>query len=169
IGTVGLDTNCNMGNGNADLLNYLPQDYADLFGPPGLVYNDPFAPVRVHSDSWGGTANVYDLQARMVDMFVWAHPDLTIVFAAGNPLSGKGRPDDHWAGTSYSTPAAAAAAAIVRQYFTDGWYPSGRPLLADAMTPSAALIRAVLIASGVPVTGSGTVSRGGSDTWPNNE
>jgi len=239
IGTVGLDTNCNMGNGNADLLNYLPQDYADLFGPPGLVYNDPFAPVRVHSDSWGGTANVYDLQARMVDMFVWAHPDMTIVFAAGNcastcppgtigtpgtakdivtvggaynpdvpgqnqndlapqsgrgptpdgrikptlvtifdgdsamsdgnPLSGKGRPDDHWAGTSYSTPAAAAAAAIVRQYFTDGWYPSGRPLLADAMTPSAALIRAVLIASGVPVTGSGTVSRGGSDTWPNNE
>ncbi len=37
----------------------------------------------------------------------------------GNPLSGKGRPDDHWAGTSYSTPAAAAAAAIVRQYFTE--------------------------------------------------
>src|SRR2546427_7820392 len=84
IGTVGVDTNCNAGNGNADLLNYLPQDYADLFGPPGLVYNDPAAPVRVHSDSWGGTANVYDLQARMVDMFVWAHPDMTIVFAAGN-------------------------------------------------------------------------------------
>src|SRR5947199_10860669 len=76
-----------MGNGNADLLNYLPQDYADLFGPPGLVYNDPFAPVRVHSDSWGGTANVYDLQARMVDMFVWANPDMTIVFAAGNCAS----------------------------------------------------------------------------------
>ncbi|TLZ67110.1 MAG: hypothetical protein E6K12_04805 [Methanobacteriota archaeon] len=239
IGTVGLDTNCNGGNGNADLLNYLPQDYADLFGPPGLVYNDPAAPVRVHSDSWGGTANVYDLQARMVDMFVWAHPDMTIVFAAGNclsacasgtigtpgtakdiltvggaynpdvvgqgqndlapqsgrgptsdgrikptlvtifdgdsamsdgnPVSGAGGPDDHWAGTSYSTPAAAAAAAIVRQYFMEGWYPSGRPLLADAMTPSAALIRAVLIASGVPVTGTGTVSRGGSDTWPNSE
>src|SRR5207253_10369418 len=55
------------------------------------------------------------------------------------------------------------------QYFMEGWYPSGRPLLPDAMTPSAALIRAVLIASGVPVTGSGTVSRGGSDTWLNNE
>src|SRR2546422_5859111 len=51
------------------------------------MYNDPRAPVRVHSDSWGGTANVYDLQARMVDMFVWAHPDMTIVFAAGNCLS----------------------------------------------------------------------------------
>src|SRR5207253_2470294 len=87
IGTVGLDMNCYSGNGNADLLNYLPQDYADLFGPLGLVYNDPVAPVRVHSDSWGGTANVYDLQARMVDMFVWAHPDMTIVFAAGNCAS----------------------------------------------------------------------------------
>jgi len=81
IGTVGLDPNCNAGNGNGDLLNYLPEDYADLFGPTGLVYNDPIAPVRVHSDSWGGTGNVYDLQARMVDMFVWAHPDMTIVFA----------------------------------------------------------------------------------------
>src|SRR6267143_2454416 len=87
----------------------------------------------------------------------------------GNPLSGRGQPEDHWAGTSYSTPAAAAAAAIIRQYFMEGWYPSGRPLLADAMIPSAALIRAVLIASGVPVTGSGTVSRSASDTWPNNE
>src|SRR5207248_3087973 len=87
----------------------------------------------------------------------------------GNMLSGRGQPDDKWFGTSYSTPAAAAAAAIIRQYFTDGWYPSGRPLAADAMTPSAALIRALLIASGVPVTGSGIVSRSPSDTWPNNE
>src|SRR5439155_1387472 len=173
---------------------------------------------------------------RMVDAFVWAHPDMTILFAAGNCLSacssgtigtpatakdivtvggaynpdtgsglaqndlasqsgrgptvdgrikptivtifdgesamsdgnllsGRGQPDDKWFGTSYSTPAAAAAAAIIRQYFTDGWYPSGRPLAADAMTPSAALIRALLIASGVPVTGSGTVSRSPSDTW----
>src|SRR5207237_9339321 len=77
----------------------------------------------------------------------------------GNMLSGRGQPDDKWFGTSYSTPAAAAAAAIIRQYFTDGWYPSGRPLAADAMTPNPPLIRALLIASGVPVTGSGTVSR----------
>ncbi|TMA08792.1 MAG: hypothetical protein E6J94_01910, partial [Methanobacteriota archaeon] len=238
IGTVA--PGCPGGSGNADVLSYLPQDYADLFGPPGLVYNDPVAPVRIHSDSWGGTDNVYDTQARMVDAFVWAHPDMTILFAAGNclsacssgtigtpatakdivtvggaynpdtgsglaqndlasqsgrgptvdgrikptivtifdgesamsdgnMLSGRGQPDDKWFGTSYSTPAAAAAAAIIRQYFTDGWYPSGRPLAADAMTPSAALIRALLIASGVPVTGSGIVSRSPSDTWPNNE
>src|SRR5439155_48792 len=85
IGTVA--PGCPGGSGNTDVLSYLPQDYADLFGPPGLVYNDPVAPVRIHSDSWGGTDNVYDTQARMVDAFVWAHPDMTILFAAGNCLS----------------------------------------------------------------------------------
>src|SRR2546422_596908 len=174
----------------------------------------------------------------MVDAFVWAHPDMTILFAAGNagsnpgtvgtpatakdvvavggaynpdtgggldqndlapqasrgptvdgriaptivtifdgdsamsdgnPLSGTGLPDAHWAGTSYSTPAAAAAAAIIRQYFVDGWYPSGAPVPGNAMNPSAALIRALLIASGQQVTGSGLVARSSTDTWPNNE
>src|SRR2546423_15001460 len=38
--------------------------------------------------------------------------------------------------------AAAAGVAIVRQYFMEGWYPSGRPVLADAMTPSAEIGRA---------------------------
>ena len=219
-------------------LIYLPEDYDELFGPPGLVYNDPVAPVRVHSDSWGADTNVYDVQARMVDAFVWAHPDMTILFAAGNagsgsgtvgtpgtakdivtvggaynpdsviagaqndlaalssrgptidgrikptiltifdgdsamsdgdPLSGAGLPDQHWEGTSYSTPAASAAAAIVRQYFVDGWYPAARPVPSNAMNPSAALVRAILIASGAQVTGSGIVSRSASDTWPNNQ
>ena len=219
-------------------LIYAPENYDDLFGPPGLVYNDPVAPVRVHSDSWGADTNVYDVQARMVDAFVWMHPDMAIFFAAGNsgttagsvgtpgtakdivtvggaynpdpviagtqndlaplssrgptidgrikptivtifdgdsatsdgnPASGSGLADSHWQGTSYATPAAAAAAAIVRQYFVDGWYPAARPVPANAMNPSAALVRAILIASGAQVTGSGTVARSPSDTWPNNE
>src|SRR5881628_2529304 len=37
------------------------------------------------------------------------------------------------------------------------------------MNPSAALLRAILIASGQQVTGSGTVARSSTDTWPNNE
>src|SRR2546425_3712117 len=225
---------CSAGEG----LIYIPENYDDLFGPARLVYNDPLAPVRIHSDSWGADTNVYDVQARMVDAFVWAHPDMTILFAAGNagsgsgtvgtpgtakdivtvggaynpdsvlagaqndlaalssrgptidgrikptiltifdgdsamsdgdPLSGTGLPDQHWAGTSYATPAASAAAAIVRQYFVDGWYPAARPVPANAMNPSAALVRAILIASGAQVTGSGTVARSPSDTWPNNE
>ena len=219
-------------------LIYIPENYDNLFGPAGLVYNDPTAPVRIQSDSWGADTNVYDVQARMVDAFVWAHPDMTILFAAGNagsnagtigtpatakdvvavggaynpdtggglnqndlapqasrgpatdgrikptivtifdgdsemsdgdPLSLAHVGDAHWGGTSYSTPAAAAAAAIIRQYFVDGWYPSGAPIANNSMNPSAALIRAILIASGQQVTGTGTVARSSSDTWPNNE
>lgn len=223
-------------------LPYVPEDYAELFGPTDLVYNDPIAPVRVHSNSWGSEMNVYDVQARMVDAFVWAHPDLTILFAAGNcvrlgcPLPGSvgtpgtakniltvggalnpdpgapgnqndlsgvsargpttdgrikptiltiidgdsaqsdgdpqslaGLADGHWAGTSYSSPAAAAAAAIVRQYFVEGWSPAGRSISANGRMPSAALVRAVMIASGQQVTGTGTVSRSPTDTWPNQE
>ncbi len=219
-------------------LIYLPENYDDLFGPAGLVYNDPLAPVRIHSDSWGADTNVYDVQARMVDAFIWAHPDMTILFAAGNagsnagtvgtpatakdvvavggaynpdtggglnqndlapqasrgptvdgriaptivtifdgdsatsdgnPLSGTALPDSHWAGTSYSTPAAAAAAAIIRQYFVDGWYPSGAPVSGNSMNPSAALIRAILITSGQQVTSPVPVAGSSTDTWPNNE
>ena len=50
-------------------------------------------------------------------------------------------------GTSWSSPSIAGAAALVRQYFTDGYYPSGTAKPADRMTPSAALLKATLIAS----------------------
>jgi hypothetical protein len=48
-------------------------------------------------------------------------------------------------GTSWSSPTIAGAAALVRQYFTDGFY-NGR-----AMNPSAALVKATLIAAARPV------------------
>ncbi|MGQ0797774.1 MAG: S8 family serine peptidase, partial [Methanobacteriota archaeon] len=238
IGTVGPDASSGC-SGDLDLLTYIPEDLADLFGPAGLGYNDPAAPVRIHSNSWGSDMNEYDVQARMVDAFVWSHPDFTILFASGNrgsatssvdapataknlvtvggvgnpdgglllggdqddvaPLSsrgpasdgrrkptimgifdgdsamsdgsassGTGGSDDHWQGTSYATPSAAAAAAIVRQYFVDGWYPAARPVAGNGRAPSAALVRAILIASGSQVTGSGAF-RPGQDTWPNHE
>jgi Subtilase family len=49
-------------------------------------------------------------------------------------------------GTSMATPLVAGAAILVRQYFTDGWYPLGIPKPAHKIaTPSAALIKATLI------------------------
>lgn len=243
IGGVAPGTTC--ANGGEQLI-YVPNDYADLFGPTGLVYNDPAAPVRIQSDSWGSPGNAYDVQARMVDAFIWSHPDFTAFFAAGNAgpgaasidspgtakdvvtvggacnpgvstsvcagaqndlasfssrgptLDGRLKPDivtiadgysatssgdafdclvytttatlcvpaDHgWAGTSFATPAAASAAAIIRQYFAQGWYPTRAPLAADAIDPSAALMRAMLIASGQQLTGLNTAAT----TWPNNQ
>ncbi len=234
-------------NGGESIL-YIPQDYADLFGPAGLGYNDPVAPVRIQSSSWGSSGGAYDVQARMVDTFVWDHPDFLMLFAAGNAgpagtsidspalaknvvavggacnpdgaysqcasatspgtqndvarfssrgptQDGRLKPDilgvadgfsatssgspfdcpntasctmplDHgWAGTSYATPSAAAAAAILRQYFTQGWYPSRAPVAADGFDPSAALLRAMILASGQPLTGSGASAA----TWPNDQ
>ncbi|KAK9847309.1 hypothetical protein WJX84_004305 [Apatococcus fuscideae] len=48
-------------------------------------------------------------------------------------------------GTSMATPIAAGSATLVRQYFTDGWYPTGQPNASAAFAPSASLIKAVLI------------------------
>jgi subtilisin family serine protease len=56
--------------------------------------------------------------------------------------------------TSFATPHVAAAAALVRQYFTEGWYPKGKPLR-DRIntTPSGTLIKAVLLNSTVNMVG----------------
>jgi hypothetical protein len=52
-------------------------------------------------------------------------------------------------GTSMSSPGAAGLTALIRQYYTEGWYPAGRPNRAKRLTPSAALLRATLIHSAV--------------------
>ena len=56
-------------------------------------------------------------------------------------------------GTSMAAPAIAGAAALVRQYYTDGFYPTGAPNPADAFIPSGALLKATLLNSAVDMTG----------------
>ena len=51
------------------------------------------AGARIASNSWGvpvsqGGGGVYDAQAQSVDKFLWAHPDMTVLFAAGNDGGG---------------------------------------------------------------------------------
>ena len=59
-------------------------------------------------------------------------------------------------GTSMSSPTVAGLAALVRQYYTEGWYPSGAANAADSFTPSAALLKATLINSCANMTGGNT-------------
>ncbi|OQB21322.1 MAG: Serine protease AprX [candidate division BRC1 bacterium ADurb.Bin183] len=56
-------------------------------------------------------------------------------------------------GTSMASPVACGAAALVRQYYTEGWYPDGMQNPTDAFTPSAALIKATLLNGAVDMTG----------------
>jgi hypothetical protein len=87
-------------------------------------------------------------------------PDLVgpaaVVAAADNDISDIGTCYWQQPGTSWSSPTVAAAAALVRQYYSDGYYPTGAPLATDQRTPSAALVKATLIAAARPVTYSST-------------
>ncbi|MFX0196680.1 MAG: S8 family serine peptidase [Candidatus Hodarchaeota archaeon] len=60
-------------------LTGIPIDLNDLFLQS---YNEG---VRIHSNSWGHPADgAYDDSAEDVDEFVWNHPDMLILFSAGN-------------------------------------------------------------------------------------
>ena len=56
-------------------------------------------------------------------------------------------------GTSMASPGAAGLTALIRQYYTDGWYPTGSENSANGFTPSAALLKATLVNSAVNMTG----------------
>jgi len=56
-------------------------------------------------------------------------------------------------GTSMATPAVAGVAMLARQYYTQGYYPTGQPNPSDAFTPSAALLKATLLNSATDMTG----------------
>ena len=51
-------------------------------------------------------------------------------------------------GTSFAAPEAAGLAALVRDYFQQGFYPTGTATPANAITPTGALVKAVILASG---------------------
>ena len=59
-------------------------------------------------------------------------------------------------GTALATPAVAGAALLVREYFEAGFSPDGIRQPADAFSPSAALVKAVLLVSARDMSGSGT-------------
>ncbi len=56
-------------------------------------------------------------------------------------------------GTSMASPGAAGLTALIRQYYTEGWYPTGSENSANGFTPSAALLKATLINSAANMTG----------------
>lgn len=63
-------------------------------------------------------------------------------------------------GTSMATPQVAGLAALARQYFTEGFYPSGAADAGSTLQPRAALLKAVLIHAGRNMTGNRYERRG---------
>jgi len=78
-------------------------------------------------------------------------PGSSIVSASGNTNNANppANPDQattkSMSGTSMSTPTVAGAAALARQYFEDGFYPTGVSSLPDARSPLGSELKAVLL------------------------
>ncbi len=105
-------------------------------------------------------------------------PGQTLDSAAAD--DGANAPGDHYAdnttnqadetgmqGTSMSCPATAGSAALVREYFTDGFYPSGTEINSDGFEPSAALLKAMLVNGAYEITGTNS-DKLGEGVYPNN-
>lgn len=77
-------------------------------------------------------------------------PGTATVSAAGDDFSfGAEEPAETKAlsGTSMAAPTIAGGAALMRQYFSEGWYPRGSPRGGDRLHPLAATLKAALINS----------------------
>ncbi len=69
-----------------DLQHYGRYLLAGIPADISTVFADAYAKrARIHSNSWGGgDPGAYDAQSRQLDQFVWDHPTMCIVVAAGN-------------------------------------------------------------------------------------
>lgn len=71
-------------------------------------------------------------------------------------------------GTSMSTPITAGGTALLRQYFTDGFYPSGTKNAADSIIPSGPLMKAMLLNGSNTDAGFNYRHTGWGRPWLNN-
>jgi len=177
---------------------------------------------RVHTNSWGENgedlvANVYTDAGQDADGFMWDHPEMLLVFGAGNNgprrasvispaaaknvlavgATGRGAEADYlasfssrgpvedgrikpdlvfpgvdtrsaysdldietdaclevsYSGTSMAAPGAAGAALLVRQYYAEGFYPTGSPAPEDGFSATGALVKATLTHSAASIPG----------------
>ena len=87
-------------------------------------------------------------------------PGYMINSAISDPSSQTNCAFARWAGTSMSAPVVAGSAAIMKQYFVEGWYPGGFRGSGDGFEPSGSLMKAVLMNGGQLMQGVQRVPNG---------
>lgn len=80
-------------------------------------------------------------------------PDVVAPGTVASSASGSPCEVSVYRGTSMATPIVAGGALLVRQYFMEGYYPTGKPTEAHKHVPSGALVKAVIIGGATPLTG----------------
>lgn len=79
-------------------------------------------------------------------------PGTSIVSAWGDTNSSNGNcGTQSISGTSMASPLVTGAAALLRQYFSDGFYPTGKRSASDAFEPSGTLVKAALLNGTLPL------------------
>jgi hypothetical protein len=73
----------------------------------------------------------------------YAAPASPVTSANGGTVNGY----QALSGTSMASPGATGAIALMREYLTEGWYPTGAPVVNNGFPPSAALMKAMAINS----------------------
>ncbi len=137
---------------------------ADSIRPPGTAKN---VMTIGATDPGAGAENMASFSSHGPTDDGRRKPDISIcggysIYSAdsdGNPSS-YNCSTTGMAGTSMATPGAAGATALVRQYFVDGFYPTGVATPGNNITPSAALMKAAVINSGDNMTGNYTADVG---------
>jgi subtilisin-like proprotein convertase family protein len=111
----------------------------------GATFNGTSATVLSDISAWGPTAD-----GRIKPDVLFPGASIT---SAGNDtnVTTNNCGTAGMTGTSMTAPGVSGMALLTREYFMNGWYPTGAPVPANGFTPTAALLKAMLVNSAVPI------------------